>query len=380
MKTVLHYITTYIRQTDRWLIGFSLTASGLSCLLLAGIYNSGLVSSSRTVLVQAIAVALGIVAMLILSKFDYHFLARLWKLHVPLAYLLVLLTFVFGTQRSETIDDKAWLVIGGISMQPSEFLKISFILSFAYHLDKVAEDLDQPRALIGLLLHAAAPVALIHFQGDDGTAMIFLLIALIMLFAAGISWRYIAMAAGAAAVALPLVWFFVLDDDKKMRFLALLLPEQFADTQGNAYQQYNALISIGSGGASGIGIFNGAHRYVPEIQNDFIFTFIGEALGFVGTIGVLALLGSICFRVLSDSRRARDTLGSNICVGVFAMLSMQVLVNIGMNLSLFPVVGITLPFFSAGGTSVLSTYLAIGLVLSVYMQNDRGLFIDSPQL
>ena len=147
------------------------------------------------------------------------------------------------------------------------------------------------------------------------------------------------------------------------------------DLQNIGWQQYQGNISIGSGQLWGIGIFSPEHRTsIPEIQNDFIFAFIGESVGFIGALGVILLLTAIALRILMNSTVSQDYLGKFICVGIFAIVMFQTLINIGMCLSILPVIGITLPFLSCGGTSVATLYLGIGLVVSVFMHNKTTLF------
>lgn len=193
-----------------------------------------------------------------------------------------------------------------------------------------------------------------------------------MLFAAGVSWKYVAAAVVAAVAAAPLAWNYVINPDQKQRILALFDPN--ADLLGGLYQQYNAKLAIGSGQIWGKGLFGVSHQYVPKVHNDFILAFIGESFGYVGCLAVIALFGALCCKMLHNARRAEDSLGRLICVGVFTLISAQVFVNVGMCLMVLPVIGITLPFLSAGGSSVLSIYLGLGLVLSVYMHTSRNLF------
>ena len=148
------------------------------------------------------------------------------------------------------------------------------------------------------------------------------------------------------------------------------------DPSGIGYQQWHGLLSIGSGQLLGTGLFGSEHRYVPAMRNDFIFAFLGEAMGFVGCLIVILLLLGICSRILWTSHLAQDDLGRYICIGIFAMIAFQSILNIGMCLSMLPVIGVTLPFFSAGGTSAAALYLGIGVVLSVYMHSRRHLFMD----
>lgn len=330
--------------------------------------------SNRIYVVQIGASAIGLLAALIISAIDYHMLAKLWKLYIPAALFLVLLTFIIGVQVDETIDDKAWLKLPmGLTFQPSELLKICFILSFAYHLSKVKDQINRPLNVLLLGIHGAIPILLIHFQGDDGTAFIFACIFVVMIFSAGLSWKYIIPGIGCVVIALPLVWQYLLTDDQRKRFLSIFFAE-YADPLGIDYQQSRSIISIGLGQLLGKGLLNDDYLYVPKMHNDFVFAFIGQSLGFVGTMILIALIAGICLRSLSCAREAYDPLGSYICYGFFAMFFSQCLINIGMCFRIFPVIGITLPFLSAGGSSIVITYLGVGLVLSVYMHRNKNIF------
>ena len=373
MNRIWNSCVQFYRRTDRWLLSFCLLCSALSALLLWGIYLSGYIKP-RVFAVQLLATAIGVTSAAILSRFDYRELANLWKLYLPVSAGLVFLTYFVGKQRYSYIDDKAWLEIPvlGLSFQPSEILKLAFIFSFALHLEKVRESVNQPKTLLQLCLHGAVPTLMIMAQGDHGTAMVFAAIFACMLFSAGLHLGYILAALGAAAAVSPLVWFFLLDDDKRNRFLIIFNPS--LDPSGAGWQQSLGITAIGSGQIWGKGIFLGEYQYVPEMHNDFIFAVVGESLGFVGCLVVLLLIGLISLKILSDARHARDPLGRYICVGVFGMIAFQSIWGIGMCLSMLPVVGLTLPFFSAGGTSVVLTWTGIGMVLGVYRYSYSGLF------
>ena len=371
MKKIRAAILGYFRASDRLLFTLCIIASALSVTLLAGLYNTGY-ATSRQVWVQVGASVLGLVASIIISKIDYRTLADLWKLYLPLCYGLIAITFFFGIGRGA---NRAWLEVFGVSVQPAELLKVAFILTFALHLSKVQDDINKPSVLMMVALHGIAPVLVIHFlQGDDGTALMFALIMASMVFAAGLSWKYIAAVAGASVVAAPLLWFFVLDEYQQKRILITFNPE--LDPLVYGYQQLHGVLAIGSGQLFGKGIFAEQHIKVPEIRNDFIFAFLGESTGFMGCLGVVVLLLLICFKILFNGLRSVDSLGRYVCVGVFAMIAFQSIFNIGMCLSVLPVIGITLPFLSSGGTSVLALYAAVGLVLSVYMRSKSNMFSD----
>lgn len=375
MKTVFSAIGRYIKETDWMLMLCCFSLSSFSTLLIYSLYKNGEIGRLNTVLVQPAMALCGIVAAIVLSKIDYHMMARLWKWHSVLCYGLALLVFPFGIQRVDWVDDKAWLPIPftSISFQPSELLKISFIITFAYHLSKVKDQLNRPKQLLLLCIHGAIPCGLIHLQGDDGTVLVMAVIFASMLFVAGLSWKYIVPVLAMIPPAAVVLWKFFLDDDKKNRILAIIRPE-LVDS-AITWQQDRGLISIGNGGLWGNGIFmeTGQFRYVPEVYNDFIFTYIGETVGFIGCIAVLAALAFLCIRILHNALHALDDLGKFICVGVFAMMAIQIIINIGMCLGVLPVIGVTLPFLSAGGTSTGTLYLGIGVVLSVYMHSGKDM-------
>lgn len=375
MKQVFRAVVRYFRLTDLWLWFLCLSFSTFSPILILGIVRTNMISdlNTRKVMVQAAAAGIGVLVALIISKFDYHTLTKLWKLHSAGAYILVLLTFVIGTGTAERLGDKSWFQLPfGLTLQPSELLKISFILTLAYHLYIVREQINQPHHVLFLCLHGVLPVMLIHVQGDDGSAIIFACIFVGMMFAAGLSWKYILPAGVAGVISLPFIWFFLLSDYQRQRFLAVYNPK--ANPLSVIYQQYNARLAIGSGQIWGKGIFDVSHKYVPEVHTDFIFAFIGESLGFVGCIAVVTAFIFLCSRILMDGCRSGDYQGRLICVGVFMMIAAQAIINIGMCISVLPVIGITLPFLSAGGTSVVITYMGIGLVLSVYMHTTKSIF------
>lgn len=380
MKNFREMIKKYFAAVDKWLLFCCISISIIGILCQYTLVNSNQASilniGNRVALVQVIASLLGISAAIIMSNIDYHFMAKLWKLYIPASLFLVILTFFIGMQVDESIDDKAWLRLPfGLTFQPSELLKICFILSFAYHLSKVKNELNKPTNVALLCVHGAIPVLLIHLQGDDGTALIFGFIFLTMIFAAGLSWKYIIAAIPVLAAAIPIAWQYFLTDDQRTRFLAVYFTE-YADPLGADYQQRLSRISIGLGQLQGEGLFQEDYWYVPKMHNDFVFSFICQALGFVGALLVLSLLFGICFRAIYDAKIALDPLGAYICYGVFAMFFFQCIINIGMCISVLPVIGITLPLLSAGGTSISITYLGIGLLLSVHVHRRRNLFYE----
>jgi rod shape determining protein RodA len=348
----------------------------------------------RRAAVQAGAALIGLVIAVLLSNIDYRSLVKVWPVHVALTWGMVLPTLVLrnvsigpltiGYNAGDT-DNYSWYKLGGFTLQPTELAKISFILTFAMHLNNVRTRLNEPKELGKLLLHLAVPILIIHVQGDDGTAIIYAIIGCCMMFAAGLSWKYILGAVSAAAVAMATAFAFFSDKIGKgyqwYRILAVIDPDNktgWAPSEtiwkNIIYQQQRGEIALGSGGIFGNGLFGGSYYSVPNAHNDFILSWIGNAAGFVGCCVVLGVLFALVIKTFLTGARSEDLLGTFICAGIGGALLAQIAVNVGMNLRVLPVIGVTLPFYSAGGSSVLMLYICVGLVLSVYTHNTKKLF------
>lgn len=266
------------QRADRLSLFIALCLSSLSVLCIYAIHIAGY-CKDRPYQVQAIATGLGLCAVVVMvAFFDYESLAGLWRIYYPLTGLLMVYTAYFGEVR-EGSNNRSWLKVPGLTgFQPSELWKFAFILAFAWHLAQVREDLNHPRFLIPVLLNAGIGVGAVMLQRDTGVALVMVAIVAAMLFVAGLSRKIILGAAAAAVVSVPIAWNYLLADFHKERILGIFHPQEFEDL---AFQQLEGLDSLGSGQIFGIGLFAENHNYVPEIYNDFIFTFIGESLGFV---------------------------------------------------------------------------------------------------
>lgn len=325
----------------------------------------------RPVIVQFFASIIGIIFAFIISFIDYRELCERWRWHAAITYALMLLTMIIG-YGPEGTNNKAWIKLPfGLSLQSSELLKISTILVLAYFFEKYKNNMDEVKVLVKLVGIACVPMVAVALQKDSGTLLIYGIMIACMFFVAGISKKIIYAALGAGVVLSPVMWFYVLGDYQKKRIIGLFKPEEYASIM---WQQTMGRISIGSGQIFGKGFLSDNHNAIPLVYNDFIFSFIAESIGFVGTILLLLLIISMWFKILSIARRAVDAQGTYICVGVCAMLMAQTFINIGMNLFILPVIGVTLPLLTAGGTSVVAVYCSVGLVLSVARHNKKNLF------
>lgn len=315
---------------------------------------------------QLISIVLGLILAVVISRIDYEMICTLWMVLAGVSLLLVLLTFTPLGINVPGTDDTAWLGIKlgsrTVSFQPSELLKIAFIITFSRHLSMVQEHINRPLTIVGLCAHGLLPAMLVFLQGDDGTACIFLCIFISMMFIAGVKPLYFVGAMAAIAAAIPLLWDR-LPADKKERFLCIIFVEKYAD--GIGWQQSIGLSAIGSGQLSGVGYLQGGAHHLYARDDDMIFTVAGEEFGFVGAIALLLVLLLVLAALLRVALRAKDRQGMYLCIGMLALVGFQSLINIGMSLRLLPILGITLPFFSAGGSSVATLLIGIGVILSV---------------
>ena len=322
---------------------------------------------SRDAKVMVLALALGVAACLVISFVDYDLILKLWPVIAAGSLFLMLLLIPFGEAPSGREDARSWLrITSSLYLQPSEILKIGFIITFSKHLSLLKNDLSSVKNVFFLCVHAMIPIALVVYTGDMGSALIFMLMFVGMMFIAGVHWAYFPLGIAAVAAALPLVWYKVFDNIQRNRILALIDPQSYPN---EIYQQQQAGNAIREGGFFGTGLFKGAYTQsgsVPESANDMIFSVICEETGLIGAFVVLLLFALLAIRIIYVGRRSNNYAASMICYGVMFMIIAQVAINIGMCLKLLPVIGITLPFISAGGSSVVSLYLAVGLVLSVY--------------
>ena len=374
MKLFFRRIADYIRECDKVLYALCIITTLFGCVMVLSTTYNYYGQSYSQFITQLGALGLGIGAMIVISNFDYKRFSKLWFLIAIVGLVPVGLTFFIGFAPGAT-DDKAWLMLpGNISFQPSELLKICFVITFGYHCHVLGDRIKKFIHVIPLCIHGGIPILLIHFQGDDGSAMVFGIMFVGMMFAAGVKLRYFIIALSAVAVALPFVYLFVMNDDQQARINALFFGAE-NDYLNTMYQQWRGRVAMANGGIFGQGLFNGTLTQtgsIPEGYNDFIFTCIGEELGLVGCILVLVLISALCIRILRIGFRSDSQLGLVICTGIFTMIMSQTVINIGMCLWLIPVIGVTLPLFSAGGTSLLCTYLGLALVMSVHIHRESG--------
>ena len=376
---LLRFFRDFLRETDFSLLVPCLLLSAFGVLMVHSATMYRLTAGSsihRDTLVMLIAVAAGVFLALFLSVVDYDFIVRLWPIVAAAGLALMLILFKWGVSPDGRDDAFTWIKIPklGIMVQPSELLKIAFIITFSMHIDMLRDRINEWKSILLLFVHAAIPIGLVVLTGDVGSALVFLFIFVGMMFLAGVYLRYFCAAVAFAVAAAPILWMRFFSDFQKDRFLAVYKPSELEPSTYETiiYQQKQGINAIGAGGFKGSGLFKGLYTQnglVPESRNDMVFTVVCEELGFLGAILMLGLMAFVIVRIALVARNTHDNVSKLLCWGVALMIASQIFINIGMCLKLLPVIGITLPFMSAGGSSNLSVYLAIGLVLSVYRFN-----------
>ncbi len=304
--------------------------------------------------------------------FDYRKLYRL----VPVIYgINALLLLVVKFAGTSALGAQRWIQIGPFTLQPSEFAKLIMIICLARLLSNNKSGFQTWKSLLPVAALMALPTLLIFIQPDLGTSLVFAAITFGMLYICGLKMQLVKRAFLALVVAFPVIWFFILHSYQKMRIIVLFNPS--ADPYGSGYHVIQSKISIGSGGFIGQGLFAGTQsqlNFLPENHTDFIFSVIGEELGFVGAIFVLFLYFILLYRTIMISRSSGDAFGSLLACGIFSMWLFQIFINVGMTLGIMPVTGIPLPFMSYGGSALLMNLICVGILMNIYLRRKKLMF------
>ncbi|MBR2293305.1 MAG: FtsW/RodA/SpoVE family cell cycle protein [Clostridia bacterium] len=362
-----------IKRIDPILFGAATFLSFVSILTIFGAVDNFGQSKLK---MQIAMTVLGIAVSFVLANLDYRFFVdRFSVVFLIGSALLLAITLLFGS-NGENIEtaNKSWLhlPVVGIAIQPSEFVKFTFLCTFSRHIDLVKDKINRPLTVLGLAVHAGLIVGLILASGDLGVALVYFGIIAIMLFCAGLSVWYFVGALVLLVIAFPLLWNF-LAPYQQNRILFGFQPE--LDPKDVGRQPLMSRDAIAAGGLFGVGLMEGGiYEDLVASHTDFIFATVCEKFGFVGGFLVVAALVVLSCRLLWIAYRCRDTVGRLICSGIAAVIILQTLENLWMCLATVPVVGITLPFMSCGGSSVLALYMLIGLAYSVSAREKRFYF------
>ena len=359
----MNKILNPLENVDKYiLIAVGLLGCISLLMLESTVYDNGLVLA-RPVLVQAIAYALGFAILLFLQKIDYRFFIGLEKFLYIAAILLLLTVYIPGLGE-EQYGSRAWINLGVTTLQPSEFVKILFVLIMAGYLSEHREELTRFTGVFKAFL-VAAPIIAIVLKEDLGSALVFIVMWIFMVFFAGIDYKLFFQCALACLAASPII-YKLLDAYQKERIEAFLHPNNLS-LSGN-YQVWQSKVAIGSGGFTGKGLFHGTQKnldFIPVQQSDFIFSVVVEELGFIGGAAVILIYGFLLIRLTRIIRDSVDLYGALIVIGFLGMFLFQIFENIAMTMGLMPVTGITLPFISGGGTSVIASMISVAVIINV---------------
>ncbi|MBQ4556252.1 MAG: rod shape-determining protein RodA [Clostridia bacterium] len=365
-------ITWYekLRKLDYIVLFSAVALTFVSLITLAGAAHD---YGARIFYVQLVATVLGVFMMTIISTIDYEEITERFSPFIfGFCVFLLVLTLVVGEDNGS--GNRNWINIPGfpVSIQPSEFVKVMYIITFSKHLHTLRDKINHPKSLIRLGIHAGVIIGLVLLQGDLGSALVFMFITAAMLLCSGLSLWYFLGAGVAVVAAAPLLWK-ILKPYQQARILAGFWPE--TDPQDKGFQALMSRNAITAGGFWGTG-FSGGTEYqkVPFAHTDFIFAITGEKFGFFGALIVIVLLCTLVVRAMVLAYKMNGSYASYMCVGVAAVIIAQSLENIGMCLAKLPVVGITLPFMSYGGSSMLASFCLIGVVQSINAHRDKYFF------
>lgn len=368
----------YFKNFDYPLLIVVLTLIGFGMLM---IYSATGSTSSEGeqfsfMIKQIISFVIGLIFIILILIFDYNYIGKFYWYFYGISIVILIVVKFFGTEINGA---KSWMQFGTFTFQPSEFSKILIILFLAKVLSDLKEQghelINYPVYLAKVIGLLSVPLILILLQPDFGTAMVLLFIIAVMLFAAKLSYKYFLGAGLAVLATAPIAWFFILKEYQKDRIRVFLNPE--TDPLNKGFQVIQSKMAIGSGGLYGKGIFQGIQTQMgllPFKETDFIFSVVGEELGFIFSIIIVLLFGFILLRLIDTARNSKDFFGSMIVIGITAMIGIHAFQNIGMTIGLMPVTGIPLPFISAGGTSLMANMIGIGIVLNVSMRRQKITF------
>ena len=366
IKRIGEGIRRYVRESDLPLLLLSLVLCSFGLVLIfTATYSNG--NTTRYILVQGMGMAIGAVGFVILSLFDLDRFPRMWILLFFFNVMFQLSLAVFGTAGDT--GNKSWIpLVAGINIQPGEVGKIIFIYTLACHIHSLEDRLNKFSSVLQLGAHAVITMAAVYVISRDlGVAMMYPLIFLMMLFASGISLWWVTTVCAGGLACIPLLWK-IMGEYQRLRIIVVWNPEA---SERFAWHAKLSMRAVGNGQITGKGFLKGTliqNDSYPAQHTDFIFSTCAEEFGFIGCMVLLILLTALVFHIFIDAARCSSRIGSLVCVGVGSMLMWQILINVGMCLGIMPVIGLTLPLVSYGGTSVMTTIASFGLVCGYVMR------------
>lgn len=368
VRRLLKSLWNVFRRGDLVLLTICLMASVFGCVVIASATaHSG---SSRYLIVQIGAIIIGVLSYVLVSAIDLDFISEHRGVLVIFNIFLLLLLIPFGEDFDS--GNRSWLNLPLIpfSIQPAELCKITYVLIMASVMNSYQHRISSLKSVITMLFHLGLLVGLnLVLSKDAGVSLIFVFIFIGMVLAGGVSWWWITGGAVGLGLSLPVLWKYVMNERQRKRFLVLVDPTIDPTGINERYHMKRSLLSLTGGGLTGQGLFQGNRTQIgalPAQHTDYIFSAIGEEMGFVGCAMVILILLAIIVRIIVIGSRTQNYLRRMVCFGSAMALIFQVCSNVGMCIGMTPVIGLTLPFISYGGSSIVSLYAMLGLVSGVY--------------
>ena len=379
MSTLFSPFEEFWKKGDKVLLGLCLAASAFGMILIFS--ATRFESNNKALVVQLAGIFLGVIAYILLTFVDFQlFTEKKWKLMLVLSIVLLLLLLTpLGKSAG---GNRNWLAIDGFpfQLQPNEIVKLPFILLLSLQITKLQErgyDISALPSIMQIGGHAVFLMGLVAvICGDMGMCVVYMFIFMSLAWASGVKLRWFVLVGGGIVLTAVILWLFVLpetelwNDYRILRFRVVF--DHDLDPQNKGFQQTRSILAIGSGQLFGEGYLNGLQTQAPNKQalparhTDFIFAVCGEELGLVGCIALLLILSLIVVRCIWVGRHASSPFSAYVCMGMAGMLLAQITLNVGMCLFILPVMGLTLPFISYGGTSMITLFAAMGIVSSVH--------------
>jgi rod shape determining protein RodA len=373
VRKYLKMVKEYVKKSDMLLLSLCIVCSIFGIVIISSATHS--FHTNQYVYIQTGALILGIVAFVVMSLLDLDIITDKWKWIFAFNILFFLTLLIWGVEGGT--GNRGWLRFGPIGIQPAEVVKITFTILLAKQICFLnSHDLNAPISLAQLVAHFIIMFGLIILVSDDlGSALVYLIIFIVMLFTAGVKLRWFGLGLLLVAIASPIMWN-MLGDYQKQRILAPYFPETIDPSGlGVTWQPNQSKIALASGGLRGEGLYNGVQSQssaLPSKHTDFIFAVAGEELGMIGCLAIILLLTAVIVRCIYVGVKCNDSMGMLVCMGFAGMLMFQTFENIGMCVGLTPVIGLTLPFFSYGGSSVLTLFAAMGVVSGIWLRRKPG--------
>lgn len=366
----MKYFSNLFRGVEKPLLFLPLVLAAISILMMITTsYDNGVHLTDSTVIIQTAAYILGYFMVVVMANMDYEMFQDIEKPLYIGSVLFLLAVYIPGLGR-ELNGARSWITLGFTTFQPSEIVKITFILMMANYFQRHKDHLRSFKEVLKAAIYAAPFIGIVLIQ-DLGSALVFMIIWVVMIFYAGIDAALFAKCVGLVALMVPVAYHFMAPYQKQ-RIDAFLHPDNLSI--GSNYNVWHSKVAIGSGGFFGKGLFHGTQKdleFLPVRNSDFVFSVLIEELGALGGMVLIAVYTWLIIAIMRVVKFCQDMYGQLIVLGVVAMFTFQIFENIAMTMGIMPVTGITLPFISYGGSSVLANMIAMGLVINVSIRN-RG--------